>query len=351
MAVGFPTKDTFVNGDVYSAGDVNDLAGTLNTVPTLAGFAAGKNKIINGDFGIWQRGTSFSGVTTNIYTADRFALNMSGATATISRETFTPGTAPVAGYESSFFLRFNVTSADDNAGVNQPIEDVRTLAGQTATFSFYAKADTNRTVFAQFQQIFGSGGSAAVNVTASTISITSSWARYTYTVAIPSIAGKTIGTSSYLRIQVLNPNNETFTLDTWGWQVEAGSSASAFQTATGTIQGELAACQRYYQRITTASNAGYLSTLGSGRSTTVARVTFAQKQTFRVAPTSVDYSNVALSDGVNVRYVVTSVTLDSLSGLDVVLLDLTSSGLTQVRPYWAMAQSAVVGYIGLSAEL
>jgi hypothetical protein len=38
MAAGFPAKATFVNGDVYSASDVNDLAGTLNLIkPTAKG--------------------------------------------------------------------------------------------------------------------------------------------------------------------------------------------------------------------------------------------------------------------------------------------------------------------------
>lgn len=38
MATGFPVKATFVNGDVYSASDVNDLAGTLNLIkPTAKG--------------------------------------------------------------------------------------------------------------------------------------------------------------------------------------------------------------------------------------------------------------------------------------------------------------------------
>ena len=70
-------------------------------------FAAGKNKIINGDFGVWQRGTSgftFGGS----YNADRFAFYGDGTSVTraITQQTFTPGTAPVSGYEGTFFWRY-----------------------------------------------------------------------------------------------------------------------------------------------------------------------------------------------------------------------------------------------------
>ena len=38
MAVGFPTKVTYANGDVFSASDINDTNGTLNTLnPTAKG--------------------------------------------------------------------------------------------------------------------------------------------------------------------------------------------------------------------------------------------------------------------------------------------------------------------------
>ena len=55
MAVGFPLKTTYANGDVYSASDVNDTNGTLNLLGSSVAYAAGKNKIINGDFLINQR--------------------------------------------------------------------------------------------------------------------------------------------------------------------------------------------------------------------------------------------------------------------------------------------------------
>jgi hypothetical protein len=278
---------------------MNDFAGTLNTVPNvIGGFAAGKNKIINGDFGIWQRGTSFAGLTTSVFTADRWRYNPSGGTATITRETFTAGAAPVAGYESSFFIRTNVTSADDNVGIVQPIEDVRTFAGQTITVSFYAKATTGTPkIGVEVTQNFGTGGSpsAEVNTAAGAVTISTSWVRYSVSFTVPSISGKTLGTTNdgYLQANLwlsggsavatrsssIGIQNNTFQI--WGVQVEAGSVATAFQTATGTIQGELAACQRYFY-----SGALSNSLLGSANSTSSAYWSLSLPVTMRIAPTA-----------------------------------------------------------------
>jgi hypothetical protein len=216
-------------------------------------FAAGKNKIINGDFGIWQRGTTFS--SSGAYTSDRWQLNFngSGATRAVTRQTFTAGTAPVAGYEGTYFLRYDQSVAGTGGGYNQvfqPVEDVRTFAGQTVTFSFWAKASATVTLpYLAFEQVFGSGGSGDVGTTLSTTtSLTTSWTRYSFTATVPSISGKTIGTNSYLKVILGVPTNSTFTIDFWGVQLEASNTATAFQTATGTLQGELAACQRYYTK-------------------------------------------------------------------------------------------------------
>jgi len=227
---------------------------TPETVPTSLGFTAGKNKIINGDFNIWQRGTSFTlaGSGVNNYTADRFnaQFNGTGATCTVSQQAFTAGTAPVAGYEGQFFARWNRSAAGSGNTLNyykQPIEDVRTFAGQPVTLSFWAKADSARSLSAQIYQEFGSGGSGAVLALNGTVSVTTSWQRFTISATVPSIAGKTVGTGSSLTLYFIMPTGVAFTFDYWGVQLEAGSAATSFQTATGTIQGELAACQRYYQ--------------------------------------------------------------------------------------------------------
>jgi hypothetical protein len=260
MAVGLPLKTTYANGDVYSASDVNDTNGTINI--TAAPYAAGKNKIINGDFRIWQRGTSFT--ASNVYMADRWANYFTGTsvTGTYTRQTFTPGAAPVAGYEGEYFLQAVVASGSDVNTQNiiiQRIEDVRTLAGQTATVSFWAKATSGTPkIGANLRQEFGSGGSGAVDVNGQSATLSTSWARYSFTFTVPSVSGKTIGTSSFLSQNIWFSAGSTqatqsgsvglqsATFQVWGVQLEAGSTATAFQTATGTIQGELAACQRYF---------------------------------------------------------------------------------------------------------
>ena len=227
-----------------------------------ANFAAGKNKIINGDFNIWQRGTSLSGAG---YLADRFQGVVTTTTVTQSQQAFTAGTAPVAGYEGQYFYRAVTTSggtAGSRALVQQPIEDVRTFANQTATVSFWAKAGSGTpAIGVELAQVFGSGGSSAVTaIGASAVTISTSWTRYTVTASVPSITGKTIGTGSSLNLvlwidagsdfaaRASSIGNQSGTFDIWGVQIEAGSVATAFQTATGTLQGELAACQRYYER-------------------------------------------------------------------------------------------------------
>jgi hypothetical protein len=106
-------------------------------------FVAGKNKIINGDFSVNQRNFTSTTSLSGTYTFDRWKTEGNGSSVTYSAQTFTPGTAPVAGYEGINFLRIvtaSQSSSTNYALIDQPIEDVRTFAGQTITLSFWAKA-------------------------------------------------------------------------------------------------------------------------------------------------------------------------------------------------------------------
>jgi hypothetical protein len=266
-----------------------DLANSAYAPAFTNNYYAGKNKIINGDFSVWQRGTS--SFSAPGYTADRWRYTAGNGGIGISQQTFTPGAAPVSGYEGKFFLRSvgSVASTSGTPTLEQRIEDVQTYAGQTVTVSFWAKSSASTIPSSiVLTQNFGSGGSTAVDTTVvSSPSYTTSWVRYSYTVAVPSISGKTVGTSSYLSLVFNFPLNQTWTsFDIWGVQIEAGSVATPFQTATGTLGGEFALCQRYFQRtIDSSINANERLTTGNAVSTSAAEITYRYPVVMRTSPT------------------------------------------------------------------
>jgi hypothetical protein len=324
-------------------------------------FAAGKNKIINGDFGIWQRGTSFSNPSTTAYNADRWLVEHDGtsATRTVSQQTFTPGTAPVAGYEGTYYLQYAVSGGSSNTfqQIEQRIEDVRTFAGQTVTFSFWAKADAARTIDILVNRNFGSGGSTADQSSfGSQLNITTSWARYSVSATLSSVSGKTIGTSSYLQWIMRFAAATAQTIQIWGVQLESGSTATPFQTASGSIQGELALCQRYYYRRSANATNTYavLSDWGVGLGSTNAAVPVFSPATMRVSPTAVDYGGtLRLHDGTNGSTGAVTFTITTIynNPNNTYLNCSAGSGVTQYRPTQVQASNDATAYLGLSAEL
>ena len=332
-------------------------------------FAAGKNKIINGDFNINQRG--FTSTTSTFgYNFDRWTFARTGGSLTLSAETFTPGTAPVAGYESKNFVRCAISgqsAAADRFIYSQAIESVRTFANQTITVSFWAKASSGTpSVAVSVVQTFGSGGSPSgdVQTAGGKTAITTSWARYSVTFAVPSISGKTIGTANddALNVRLWTsagtdfnaPTNslgiQNATIDFWGVQVEAGSVATAFQTATGTLQGELAACQRYYWRA--GGDSGYQPFgLGRATATTTATMLINNPVPMRTKPSSVDFANLGLGDFVSVSSSLSGLTLD-YAGTTTSTVNVTgASGLTSGNLMVIRANNSTSAYIGMSAEL
>jgi hypothetical protein len=338
------------------AADIRTLGDAIDTSVWNVGFGqAGKNKIINGDFAIWQRGTSFS--TSGAYNADRF-IATSDATFTVSRQTFTAGAAPVAGYEGQYFLQFAKNAGGSYFQLATRLEDVRTFAGQTVTLSAWMKVSSGTaSVEPLAQQDFGSGGSGQVNTFATPQTINTTWTRYSFTIAVPSVSGKTIGTSSFLQVyapRITSGATGAVTAQIWGLQLEAGSVATAFQTATGTIQGELAACQRYYFR-SGASNgvttsAYNLHAQGYQESTTSASICFKLPITMRVAPTAIEYSGVDIYDSTNRS--LSALTINSAyNNTNSPELVATASGMSQYRPCFLVNWNNTGGYVALTAEL
>ena len=227
------------------------------------GSFAFRNKIINGNFDIWQRGISLASGTWERFLADRFLNTSVGSTYTVSQQPFTLGQNNVPN-EPTYFHRTVVTSSAGNgnyASFVQRIESVKTLANKNVTLSFYAKADSNKQMSVDFAQEFGTEGSPSSQVNGigvQKINLTTSWQKFTVTVGIPSISGKTLGTNnnnclavnfwfdagSDLNSRTYSLGQQSGTFDIAQVQLEEGSVATPFELRP--IGTELALCQRYY---------------------------------------------------------------------------------------------------------
>jgi hypothetical protein len=303
---------------------------------------------------------------------DRYRTAIDGdGTATFSAQTFTPGAAPVVGYEGINYLRI-VTASQTSTAVQtalaQRVEDARTLSGQTVTISFWAKASSGTpNIAVNLNQNFGTGGSPSSSVTnpVGKVAISTSWARYSLTYALPSVSGKTFGTNANSRLDVniwvsagsdnntasstLGIQNNTF--EFWGVQLEAGSIATPFQTATGTLQGELAACQRYYYR---TGGLGAYQRFGPGTasSTTSVETLVTLPVTMRVKPTSLDFSNLCVDTTGDPVIAVTAPNIESsVTGNNAVGVSCPVTGVTKYRFYYLEANNSTSAYVGFSAEL
>ena len=224
------------------------------------GALSNRNRIINGNFDVWQRGTSFS---ANGYGVDRWFNGLVGSSMTQSRQSFTLGQTDVPN-EPEYFCRSTVTSsagAGNYAILYQPIEGVRTFAGQTCTVSFWAKADASKDIAIEFFQNFGTGGSPSSVVSGigvTTVSLTTSWQKFTVTATLPSISGKTLGTNDDDQLIVLfwfdagsdfnartnSLGQQSGTFDIAQVQLEVGDTATPFEHRS--YGQELALCQRYF---------------------------------------------------------------------------------------------------------
>jgi hypothetical protein len=219
---------------------------------SVAQYYSFKNRLINGNMLIWQRGTTTvnpQAGNANFYTADRWAVNRaSNATGvTVSQSTDVP-----TGFKYSLKLQRTAANATlEGMYLFNSNESINTLdlAGQTVTLSFWAKAGANYSGGSLFlnlyngtgtdQPVYSYTGSNAFG--ALTQAITTTWTRYTLTATVPSNATE-IGFIMYW-----TPTGTAGVDDSvyyTGVQLEKGVTATSFDYRPyGT---ELQLCQRYY---------------------------------------------------------------------------------------------------------
>jgi hypothetical protein len=316
--------------------------------------AAGKNAIINGAFDIWQRSTSAAIAAGSYVAADRWYSFRSVAGSTFSRQT-----ASLTGFQySGRIARDSGNTSTANISCGQSIESVNSIpfAGQTIVFSFWAKAGANYSATSSIlrvrllsstttdQNIVLNGGTTVIDQNAT---LTTSWQRFSYSASVGSTA-VTLGTIfSYDPVGTAGAADN---FEVTGVQVELGSVATPFTRAGGTLQGELAACQRYYWRATANGVYSYFG-WALATSTSGAACIISLPATLRVAPTSLDYSNVSLFDG-STNTAITSLTIDWPTNNQVGLAaGVAGTPLTVSRSYRLLANNNSAAYIGVSSEL
>jgi hypothetical protein len=269
-------------------------------VPTVqTGF---RNAIINGGFDIDQRNSGTLTGPPGTYGLDRWlCVGYESGTNTFAPVSFALGEAPEGAY-SKKFLRIASSGQSGTSArteLRQNIENVSTFSGQTITISFWAKTSSGTPkVAVAWWQNFGTGGSpsAANTKAAGFVTLSTSWNKYSLTINVDSVSGKTIGTNNndYCGVRIFTNAGTAYdsvassigvqntTVDIWGIQVEKGTAATPFEQRP--IGTELALCQRYYYKSPYIVSPYILFNSGN-----VMSGTYQFPVTMRVAPPSITY--------------------------------------------------------------
>ena len=330
-------------------------------------FQGMKNRLINGNFDIWQRNVTQT--SSGYGSDDRWQNRNVGSTKTNSRQAFTLGQTDVPGNPSYYSRTVVSSSAGANNYVHktQYIEGVETLSGETVTLSFYAKADDTRSIAVESSQFFGTGGSpdTAVYNFLGKPTLTTSWQKFTYTYTLASVSGKTLGDNgddclsvcfwfdagSTYNSRTGNLGQQSGTFEIAQVQLERGASATEFEQRS--ISQEILLCMRYYEHTFpdgtypgSASANGAVSAQAGGASVTFIPGGKQFKVTKHHAPTVTTYS-IGTGNSGNIRNItagadVTVSTIQYISEKGYLYLTLGSATVDNNNYEWNLTMDAEI---------
>jgi hypothetical protein len=351
--------------------------------PIVGNLTAQKNLIINGDFNIWQRGTSFPAFPDGNYHADRWHTSETGtAVCTISRSTDVP-TVAESGHLSNYSILFDVTTIDssitgsDLYWMDQRIEgyNFQSIAQKEFTLSFWHKHTKTGTYCVSFRNT-AQDRSYIAEYTQTT---TDTWEKAEITVSASPSAGTwnyTNGNGMFVSFFLMAGPDKQTTADTWQTgnyyatsnqvnatdstsnncrfaqvQLEAGSVATDFEIRNHAT--ELAMCKRYFERINADSIADNFLAVGMSTSTTTG-ITMLECEVEKRATPTVSHSASGdfdlLASAGNTKPV-TALTYSIISKRTIRANGTVASGLIAGDGTLLQADGGGTGYIDISAEL
>ena len=270
------------------------------------------NYVINGALDFWQRGTSIAFASNaTAYSADRWFVTAANAAFTVSQQTTTN-----TGFQ--YALRLQRNSGQTGTGTPSLSQSLETqtsipLAGQSVTISFWARRGANYSAASNLltaQIRSGTGTDQNIGLVAitgnatvaeSNVTLTTSWQRFTVT-------GTVATNATQLFARFAHTTVGTAGADDWyeitGVQLEAGSVATPFKRNANSLQGELAACQRYcYNSMGNGVGgfSGAARTRSSGTNTFILDIQTQLPVPMRATPTITWYSDAGTKDRVSVN--------------------------------------------------
>ena len=339
-----------------------------------------RNIIINGGMQVAQRGTSETGVVTaGYYTCDRWKFDRNSGTYTV-----TQGTSGPSGFGNTFKIETTATGSGSNVTINQRLEgkDVQCLGfgtpdAKSVTVSFWVKTnvvgtytfelyhqDSNRQVSKNYT-VNSSGTWEYKTITLppdtsngfandNNLSLYAFW----WIAAPSSFTSGTQNTSAWASSTNANRVSPDIVdisdtvgnyFEITGVQLELGKVATPFEHARS-FGEELALCQRYYQRLTAATNNSAVCTASLWTGGTSCYGVLHLPTELRTAPTvSVSGTFVVFSSG-STTNVTSSGGGSNFNGNSVELVFNHSAIGSAGNSAW-IRMGSIGNYIGLDAEL
>jgi hypothetical protein len=356
-----PTSSDLVKNGATAISTVGQAVDTFMFRPFT------RNGVLNGSLNVWQRGTSIaSSATVAVYTADRWKFLRAGyaAGATVSRQATSDTT-------NLPFIQYAARVQRDSGNTNttgiylyQNFETINSIpyAGKQVTMSFYARSGANYSSASSVlnvQLISGTGTdqdallsyTASANVISSTATLTTTWQRFTYTATVGATATE-LGTNFYYTPVGTAGANDYF--EVTGVMLEVGSQASPYAPCTPTYETELAACQRYYYKISAASNAAtfFVSTFNTGTTGWYGLCPF--PVTMRTKPsleTTATASNYRIYSSAGFIACSTLPVIDQNNEANATVYGSVTAGLIVGGGSILAANSTTSAYLGFTAEL